>query len=543
MIPHRTPGQKKYLKVMPKPLTITYDTFTGAYNTSDGAEDVKPGYSPGLVNMEVTKRDELIKAAGTRLVEDAGRSLRYAFVQASLDYSAELVAIDAPYVGYRGSTPFEWYDVSLPHGQGDWVAANVAGVLLFTDGDSNGYARQPNMPTIENLADMPPGRTVATAFGRIFVGAPKLSGIDQNLAISWNAASGDYSDWTGLGSGGELLISDLAEADKVVAMRPMGFDLLAILLRKSIWVGKPTGDAYRPADFQPRMSGVGCVAERTARVGLNGLYFLSDDGVYVFNGSTVKMISEPINGELLDLDYTRIREYSATFDSNSKRYILTTPVGTWVFDTVYGRWYFRTTLMDNVVSWSDQAQDPTWEEMVGAWEQQGSTVWSALVGSEQGTPAHTFFMKGTLLGVEDPSLYSNIGTSVLFAPYWQSGLESKKDMPSMIASHGFAVKYIGGGDLSFYTPDTSGNFAMRTEARLPQIDYFGVAWVPLVPVTGLNTGLMVVMGRGGMRISRLEQVVTPRSRRIGSVRQMPVLITQAGDLLVSTEGENFVARG
>jgi hypothetical protein len=72
---------------------------------------------------------------------------------------------------------------------------------------------------------------------------------------------------------------------------------------------------------------VGCVAEPTARTTTEGVAYLSDDGVHLFDGNDDLMISPEINAELLPLDYNNLQGYHAAFDPYRKRYILTTPAG------------------------------------------------------------------------------------------------------------------------------------------------------------------------------------------------------------------------
>jgi hypothetical protein len=248
---------------VPQKQSATYGSFTGI-NEADAPESVP--FSAGIrgsVDVEISPDNALIRAPGILLVETAvGHSYKNSVVQTDNTGAVELVVFDPPFLGVRTASTTVWTNVALPASTAyGWVAANHGGITLFSNGAGNGYARHFGVAGFESLVDMPAARTIASTFARVFLGGPLSGGIFDNLRIQWSGASGAYNDWLGVGAGSELLLSDLAYADRIVALRPHGRDILCILLRHSIWVGVPTGST-KPSRRFPFCKGWGGLRSR-----------------------------------------------------------------------------------------------------------------------------------------------------------------------------------------------------------------------------------------------------------------------------------------
>lgn len=464
---------------VPEKLDMLYGAFTGI------DESASPSLIPfssgirGTVDIEVTPDGALIRAPGIAEVETAvGHSFKYAFTQTSPSGDVELFIIDPPFIGVRTASATVWTNVGLPAtSQYGWVAANHGGTLLFSDGVTGLWRRYFADPAVALIPGVPACRTIASIFGRVFIGAPKIAGNFENLQVWWSDSTANPESWdTTLGAGAEDLIEDLAWADRIVAMRPLGRNVLAILLRNSIWIGARTGDLDRPADFTSVIAGTGCVWEPTARTTKGAITYLSDDGIHSFDSNDDRLISFTMNQEITPINYDNIIGYSAAFDPYRKRYLLVTPAATWVYEFAVGatpdfpqgrsaRWYKRSFIGDAVFSYSDQAADPTWDDVEGTWDTIGEKTWDEMVAIGINSPSRLFFAAGEKLGRENYGTFQNFGAD--FTAVWRGTPGRRDNLSGLVVTYGIELEYRSGGRVLFSTPDTAGNWAERITIILP----------------------------------------------------------------------------
>lgn len=457
---------------VPQPVGVTYSSFLAGIVSSDSAEDIPKDAAQFAVDMEVSRADGLIRAPGIlQLYNNAPRSLQYLFVHPGLDYNAELVCIDPPYLGYQATAGMTFVNLGIGATQGEpWNALAVEGELIFSNGVDKTYVRDTEAVTITDItARIIAARTFASVFGRVFAGGvTPAAGLYQPLGISWTGSSGSVSDWLGTNSGSELLISDEGKVDKVVSLRSIGFDLLGILQRNSLWLGYPTGTANRPADFRPRVQSIGCVSDATACATPAGITFLSDEGVMNFNPNLEEIISDPINGDLLPLDYTQLSKYSAVFEQERMRYVLRTPSGIWIYTFprggIKGRWTFRSAIVDSLIGFTDQSGLIRWDDMPTSWDLQSGT-WADLVQTQSNAQSRLYFGKAGLLGVESASTESYFGTA--FTSIWQTGFAVTDDVTAQAFTVGFELSYksFAPSVIRLTLPDSLGDFSGETVTK------------------------------------------------------------------------------
>lgn len=499
-----------------------YAAFGSGIVNTDSAENIPQDAAIAAIDMEVNRQGRLYHSPGLSLVEDASpRSLRYIFEQASLDYSTEILVIDPPYFGFKGSAGFTWVNAGLAAtGPAGWGAANIAGVMLFSNGVDKSYSRQPNAVVVVDQSAQVIARTFGVAFGRAFAGYFTAAGVPQSLGFKWNAANGLYNDWTGIGSGAELMLADVGESDQIVAFLPVGLDALAMLMRKSLWVGYPTSDYLRPADPRLRVASLGCVAKDTAKVTPYGVAFLSDEGVGLFNLTDVQIISEQINGELLPLDYNQIDRYTAAYSPVLGRYILCTPEGVWIYEfpnkTRRGRWFKRSLLADNVIAWSEQSGGLFWDQMAGTWNSQTST-WDGLALQASDAPPIMHFVLSTKLARESRMSFSNLGP--LLTPYWKTPQNDKVRITDQYTTVGFEISYASFDDsqIRLSASDYQDNDGPVVTKSLPITGGAVKKFLIWNTSTGMGARCKVEIVSGDPRIARIRQMVMPAGPVIGSL--------------------------
>lgn len=461
---------------VPTPRMIQYGNFRNGLMLSDRAGDIGEGYFVKALDIEATRSDGVKRALPITLVEHTQHWLFNLFVHSGLDFQSELIAVDPPWFGIRQGATFTWYDVgdSLDKTPGaHWVYSNYGDTLIFTNGRKTYYRLADGVLFLAN-STMPAGATIFTAFGRLFVGGTLSAAGEYNvLALGWNG-TGDFTDWDGPAAGFELLLADNSQSDRIVAGRILSYDVVAILCRRSLWIGLRTGIAERPLEPQLRLSGIGCVFEGSAQTTEAGVTFLSDEGVRHFDGQSAKILSGPINKELLPLSFEEISSYRAAWDGGRRRYILCTPCATYVYqfptpEYPQGAWFKKTIGLTNVIAFADQVDDPTWEDFEDkTWDDLGDLVWLDLATTESDAAPDILYVSGQLYGIEDPDGegYFGLVQSGVFEPRPVEGQAAMDRSHELAEVKGYLIEHRGAGDIEILARDETGAYRIATPVTL-----------------------------------------------------------------------------
>jgi hypothetical protein len=498
-------------------VSVPYSNFAGGINVSDNPEDVSENDAIYALDMELSRSSDLVRSPGFLEVQDCtARTPGYIMQQISLDYSTELVAIDPPYIGFKGAGDMLFVNVSLgaTGTGGTWHGLSIAGTLLFSNGVTATYTREPAAIVVTDLSSDIIAKSFATAFGRIFAGGvTPPAGTYQALGISWNAANGNVDDWAGAGSGSELLIADSTSADKLVSMNAIGYDILGILCRHSLWAGYPTGVSNRPADFRPRVMSVGCVTQQAACAVPEGIAFLSDEGVMIYSINDVRTISAKINAELLPLNYSQLDRYQLIYMAAKQRLYLNTPMGIWIYEFPRGsikeRWLRRSFVADKLVAFIDQSGNIYWDAVVGTWAAQTRT-WAEMVQGQSDAAAVLYATHGTKLGREDISTVTNFGTA--YVPTWRTYFAGRDQITDQYTTLGYEIEYTSqeSSVVSLRLTDSTGAFSgglvtKTLPATIGEISRMR-CWTN---ATGMNAALEIKITSGNPEIMRIRQLVRP----------------------------------
>lgn len=534
-------GVQVTAEAQPQPVEVNYHSFKYGLQLADRSGDVPAGYYSHAIDIETSRKDGVIRAPGVRLVEDAARDLSWLAVQTGLDFQSVLLAFSPPYLGVREAGSFAWTNWNLADGN-FWVASNYGDVALFSNG-SVSYARNFDSGAVELVAGMPGARTIFTAFGRVFAGGTIVENEYNILGVIWNGLEGDYRDWSGLGSGGELLVADVSQADRIVAGRLLSFDAVAVLCRRSLWVGVRTTDPARPADFQFKLIGVGCVAEPTAKTTEAGVTFLSDEGVRHFDALNAEVISSAINDELLPIDFTQIHLYKAAWNSSRRRYILTTPTATYIYqfptsDYPKGAWFKYSLTATNVVVFAQQVLDPTWEDFGNlTWDQLGVQTWADLATPESSEAPDVIFVKGSLFGIQDESESDNFGLPLAPICKPKPDEQALVDLPGRIVlTQRFLLEYRGSGTIELIAQNDVGFYEVVVTRMLPQK---AVSYTTTIDVlhSSRALGIYLRISEGNPEILKIQQVVLDNGPVLADIADEELLDEAAVDLLDEANNE------
>lgn len=432
--------------------SLHYKKFDGGVWLADSEYEAVEGTASEMIDMTANQRDALRPMPGIIQVENHGARVADAmFNHPALDGTSEIVFFDAPFMGIKTGATTAWYNVALPAGN-NWVAALHGDQLIFSNGVTTVFARGRGDVVVENLS-FGPCTTIASFAGRVWFGGITDGGIFQPLGLYWSGATSLYSDLTGLGAGGELLLDDVSDADSIVALRAMSFDLMAIIMRRSVWVGRRTGDPLRPADFSPRVTGAGAVNEETVRNTEVGVMFLSDSGVKLFDGNSVVHMSQAIDSDLVPLDYTQLRSYTAVYSPLSRTYRLFAPGKTYTYSFQYQRWEISSAIIDRAVALFNAGQS-IGSSLPAGWGEYWGGSWSEQYQNLI-TVNDILFQKGTLLGIEDLSARSYFGVPQTCV--WAPTFIKTEDLDSIFNLHEVELQYSAGGTIALDTQALNGD--------------------------------------------------------------------------------------
>jgi hypothetical protein len=442
-------------------------------------------------------------------------------VHQSLQNIGELVFFGPPAIGVLNDSGFTVTDVGLQLSDELFRWALYGETLVFTNGRGKVRTKEPGVLPVES-DNIPMGKSYGVLSSRLFVGGAIIDGEYQPMGIVWNASNVDVQDFAGLGSGFEVLISDASRGDAIVAVRMMNLDLMGILCKQSIWIGRRTQDPFRPAAFEPRIIGVGGIHDRACIVTPLGMTYLSETGLRAFDGNNSVIISHQINNELLPLDFDQINDYRLNYDFKRNWIYLHTPQATWIYDIEYQRWYKMavTAIVDSVI-WKDQLSGTSWDELEAqglTWDELNTTPWSNLGRRESGWGAPLFLRRDTTpyfwTEVSDSEVWpqSPPALPVAQSPKWEFRHKEGKYDNTIVTYNAVIIKYRGSGDIRIYLPDDEGKPRplFRQTLSTPVGGRLRAVKIPLI-WSGKGASAVIELVTGQIEIAKVQVAVDVRS--------------------------------
>ena len=421
----------------------------------------------------------------------------------ALDATSELVMIDPPFMGIKitDDTSTNWIDQGLESGA--YVSALYLDLLLFASDQSSVIRyRKPGNSNIYVLdKNVRPPRTMAVFAGRIFLGNLVIDGEREPLGIRWNGPD-EFLTFRSDGSGQQLLLGNQELGDEIVAMRVMNVDLMAVLNKNSIWIGRRTGDLFQPAEFTPRVMGRGCISEPTARSTPLGVIYLSSNGVEVFDGNQSKHISTAIDAEILPIDEQYPEDYSAVFNPSNQRYYLLTPKATYIYEIDKDRWFKRSKTFGRAVIFPYQYSKAKWSTATGTWNEQ-TGKWGDI---DREAENRVIFLKGNAIGYEEPGISSVFDEAV--EATWSTNVKDYLDQ--VLSTKEVQLTYWGDGTLGIWLPDSKGRFKFNRTVTLDDVREPTVVRVG-TKHTGRGLGVQIRYLNGCPTLSRIAVRALPRS--------------------------------
>lgn len=490
----------------PKDDYYQVNTFAGGLDMRDAPEDQAQGSSPEMLDMEISLDDRLVRAPGITLDEALGHTPTQVVLHPGFSFESELLMFAGNSMGVKSRGATTWYNLGLRGAH--WAFTNFAGVLLLTDGAEGLFYRKPGETALTLIPESNVGQAVTVFANRVILGGAVMDNGNLDLmGVAWSGASNDYMDWTGEGANRQVLIGSMKRADRIQAFGSLGFNQLAIICRRSIWLGTETGDVDQPVRFEPRLEDTGSTHRDTIITTEFGVCFLAEDGVRLFNGVEAPVISDQINAELLPVN--EAGAYSATLDPASKRYYLFTPTATYVLDILRRRWYkWSTTLSGGAFFPVQGALGPTWGAAVGTWGAQ-TLAWWQLLPQESG--GKMYFTKAQNLGYQDATATAAFGVALV--PQWFDRRQVGVNQESLLTHIGAYLTYeaSAAATVEIWLPKTgSGDYEAVTSRVIPLAAKTGRIMIPFIH-TGRGVGFGIKFLAGFPRLRRASvryQVVT-----------------------------------
>jgi hypothetical protein len=208
----------------------------------------------------------------------------------------------------------------------------------------------------------------AAAFAAV-ANAPKAKCIDTlNDALwAWNVDDGtdrpdelfitdqgDITDWTpdvnGSNPGSLAFKTRLSECPGAGTAMLRYRDFMVMWKRRGMWIGQYTGDE-RIYDVSLYSANVGCMGQDACLVAEDTLYFVDDNGVWAFDGASLRNISDPYHSKTISQSLLNAGTYNPDqievhYDDVNKVLSIYGPrsAGTeyrsmfWPYNTVSGKW-------------------------------------------------------------------------------------------------------------------------------------------------------------------------------------------------------------
>jgi len=491
---------------LPQDQRFRVDSFGGGLDLRDAPEDLQPGSSPDMDDVLVTRGDRLARVAGVIQAEDLGRVPEQVLLHPGYHFSSALVFLAPPWVGVKSNVSTVWTNVGLPAGQYGYT--DFAGILLLSCGVTGTYLKEPDKPDVSLIPGAPPALGLAAFAGRVVLGGTLVAGNMDLMSIGWSDATSDPKGWDPVqGAGSESMIGSMRRADRFQGFAMLGFELLAIVNRRSLWSAQPTGDVYEPLNIRPKLEDTGCTHASTVLPTEYGAVFLSDDGVRVFDGNQSLVISDQIAAELLPIDETA--PYAASLDPKNRRYRLHTPTHTYIYDLSKKLWYRRpATYLGSVWFPAQGSPGPTWGTASGTWGAQSVAWWQL---DPQEYAGSMYYVRGQLLGVEDESSFNDFG--VPLTPRWFSRRELGEDPDTLMTAQAVHLTYesTAPAAVQVWLPSISGDYELVTTVVLPSTaGATGRYRVPFIH-TGRGAGIGLQITSGTPLIRKASLVFQPTS--------------------------------
>lgn len=202
----------------------------------------------------------------------------------------------------EGTTPWQWYA---------------------------GNSTATSMTVVTNLTE---AKFVRKFQNYCFLGNVKISGVRYPSRVYWSAirsiTSWDAADWI------EISKDD---GDEITGLKVLG-DRLVVYKTNSIYIIIFTADPDIPFVVQKSNSAVGCIAPYSIQEAENGHIFVSQDGIYFFDGYNSYKLSDRISDTFEGMNKDRLEYAVSMYQKRKNRYWVSLSSGTSLYNNFILSW-------------------------------------------------------------------------------------------------------------------------------------------------------------------------------------------------------------
>jgi len=288
--------QSPLVNMDPEKLRLVRNTTVryGAYKTRDGTS------ATGTVAT-----NDLLYATDVILPDGSYYMVRWRVDGVDVWFDSDWHTIASTFVG----------GVNSPFALTGWIDR-----VVFTAGEGQKlFELTFNPMVVSEITDSPVGIIHLATFNGRVVGSKQEGG-----SVAWSVKN-NHTDWTGLGSGEEdLLSAPGGKPDTQTAVVPVTDQVAFCVRSQSVWQMRETGDFDAPFEFSRLYTYIGSRWPMTVAAIPRGFIALGDSGqIWKVDTSGYQDVSDPIHDDLTSMDQATKRAACATYDLKFDEYRIT----------------------------------------------------------------------------------------------------------------------------------------------------------------------------------------------------------------------------
>lgn len=306
--------------------SIAFRSNSGGLNSTASPTSLQDNESSDLQNVDFNKFGAVKKRAGYTALNTsafnsgaAWNSLHWLELSSGTDF---LIGTCGNKIAKMDDLDGTWDDitgaVTVTAGNNNHtIWATHLNTALGTNGVDAPFqwAGSGNAAAMTVPATLTVAKYVAVFQGYTILANVTVGGTVYTSRVYWSAldsiSTWDSADFRDVG---------FNDGEDITGITVLG-NLLVIFKTRSIWVAGFTGDADIPFTVEKTRSYVGCTAGESIAEIDNGLVFMSDDGIYFFDGNNSFKMSDKINTTLGTFEKGRFNECVASYNGKLNRYI------------------------------------------------------------------------------------------------------------------------------------------------------------------------------------------------------------------------------
>ena len=311
-----------------KSVPIGFNTFTGGLNSTANPLALKDGELSDVQNVDYNKFGSVLKRSGYSALNTSAfnsgatfTSLHFLEQQSGTDF---IVGTCGDKIAKQDAFDGTWDDITggltITAGNDNkfhWV--NFGDNMYGTNGVDVPikWTGSGNAATWTTVTDLTKAKYTETWQNYLFLAHVVIDSVTHSTRLYWSCIN-EPETWSTL----DFNEIGFKDGDEITGIKALG-DRLVIFKQHSIWLAFFTGSSDIPFVFQKSQSDVGTVSSHSIQKVNNGLIFLSDDGLYFFDGNNSTKLSDKLNNTFSTvIKKSRMMQTVSGYQQTKNRYWL-----------------------------------------------------------------------------------------------------------------------------------------------------------------------------------------------------------------------------